>query len=450
MALAMKVISQVAQQRKALEEAVTTALALAAGKSDAAEVSVGKTTGISVSTRYGEAENVEFNSDGALGITVYHQNRKGSASSTDLSPQAIARTVQAALDIASYTSPDPCAGIADKDLLAFDAPDLDLFHPAEVTADQALELATEAENTALQADKRITNTEGGSFNSRYGIKVFGNSHGMLQSYCSTRYSLSSCVIAEENGDMERDYAYTVSRELSGLQSAEWVGNECARRTLSRLAPRKLPTIKAPVIFASEVATGLFGHLIGAIAGGAVYRKSTFLLDALGKPVFPQWLTIEEHPHWQKGLASAAFDSEGVRTERCDIIKEGILTQWLLSSYSARKLGLKSNGHAGGIYNWRINGHTLSFAQLLKEMGRGLIVTELMGQGVSGVTGDYSRGASGFWVENGEIQYPVSEITIAGNLREMWRDIVAIGDDIETRSHIQCGSVLLPEMKIAGQ
>ena len=248
MALAMKVISQVEAQRKILEEAVSTALELASGKSDGAEVAVSKTTGISVSTRYGEVENVEFNSDGALGITVYHQNRKGSASSTDLSPQAIARTVQAALDIARYTSPDPYAG----------APDLDLFHPADVSPDEAIELAARAEQAALQADKRITNTEGGSFNSHYGVKVFGNSHGMLQGYCSTRHSLSSCVIAEENGDMERDYAYTIGRAMSDLQTPEWVGADCARRTLSRLSPRKLSTMKAPVIFANEVATGLFG------------------------------------------------------------------------------------------------------------------------------------------------------------------------------------------------
>ena len=339
MALAMKVISQVEAQRKILEEAVSTALELASGKSDGAEVAVSKTTGISVSTRYGEVENVEFNSDGALGITVYHQNRKGSASSTDLSPQAIARTVQAALDIARYTSPDPCAGVADKELLAFDAPDLDLFHPAEVSPDEAIELAARAEQAALQADKRITNTEGGSFNSHYGVKVFGNSHGMLQGYCSTRHSLSSCVIAEENGDMERDYAYTIGRAMSDLQTPEWVGADCARRTLSRLSPRKLSTMKAPVIFANEVATGLFGHLVGAIAGGSVYRKSTFLLDSLGKQILPDWLTIEEHPHLLKGLASTPFDSEGVRTERRDIIKDGILTQWLLTSYSARKLGL---------------------------------------------------------------------------------------------------------------
>ncbi|MDU4171773.1 MAG: metalloprotease PmbA [Citrobacter freundii] len=421
MAFAMKVISQVEAQRKILEEAVSTALELASGKSDGAEVAVSKTTGISVSTRYGEVENVEFNSDGALGITVYHQNRKGSASSTDLSPQAIARTVQAALDIARYTSPDPCAGVADKELLAFDAPDLDLFHPAEVSPDEAIELAARAEQAALQADKRITNTEGGSFNSHYGIKVFGNSHGMLQGYCSTRHSLSSCVIAEENGDMERDYAYTIGRAMGDLQTPEWVGADCARRTLSRLSPRKLSTMKAPVIFANEVATGLFGHLVGAIAGGSVYRKSTFLLDSLGKQILPEWLTIEEHPHLLK-----------------------------LTNYSARKLGLKSTGHAGGIHNWRIPGQGLSFEQLLKEMGTGLVVTELMGQGVSGITGDYSRGAAGFWVENGEIQYPVSEITIAGNLKEMWRNIVTVGNDIETRSNIQCGSVLLPEMKIAGQ
>ncbi len=450
MALAMKVITQVEAQRKTLEQAVSQALELAAGKADGAEVAVSKTTGISVSTRYGEVENVEVNSDGALGITVYHQNRKGSASSTDLSPDAIARTVQAALDIARYTSPDPCAGVADKELLAFDAPDLDLFHPAEVDADRAIELAARAEEVALKADKRITNTEGGSFNSHYGIKVFGNSHGMLQSYCSTRHSLSSCVIAEQDGDMERDYAYTIGRAIEDLRSPEWVGEECAQRVLSRLAPRKLSTMKAPVIFAREVATGLFGHLVGAIAGGAVYRKSTFLLDSLGKQILPEWLTIEEHPHLLKGLASTPFDSEGVRTERRDIVKDGVLQQWLLTNYSARKLGLTSTGHAGGIHNWRINGRGLGFDALLKEMGTGLVVTELMGQGVSGITGDYSRGAAGFWVENGVIQYPVSEITIAGNLKDMWRNIVTIGDDIETRSNIQCGSVLLPEMKIAGQ
>jgi len=446
----MKLLSQVAEQRKTLEQAIATALELAKASSDGAEVAVTKTTGISVSTRYGEVENVEFNSDGALGITVYHQNRKGSASSTDLSPDAIKRTVQAALDIARYTSPDPYAGVADRELLAFDAPDLDLFHPAQIDADRAIELAARAEQASLKADKRITNTEGGSFNSHVGIKVFGNSHGMLQGYCSSRHSLSSCVIAEENGDMERDYAYTIGRAIEDLKSPEAVGEECARRTLSRLSPRKLSTMKAPVMFAAEVATGLFGHLVGAISGGSVYRKSTFLLDSLGQQILPEWLTIEEHPHLLKGLASTPFDSEGIRTQRRDIIKEGVLQNWLLTSYSARKLGLQSTGHAGGIHNWRIAGQGHSFEAMLKQLGTGLLVTELMGQGVSGITGDYSRGASGFWVENGVIQYPVSEITIAGNLKDMWRNMVSIGSDIETRSNIQCGSVLLPEMKIAGQ
>lgn len=446
----MNITSQIMAQRTRLEQAVSQALSIAQKGCDSAEVAVSRTTGMSVSTRMGEVENVEFNSDGALGITVYHNQRKGSASSTDLSEEAIARTVQAAIDIAKYTSEDPCSGPADRDLLAFEAPDLQLFYPSEVSADQAIDYAANAEKAALSADPRITNTEGGSFNSHYGIRVFGNTLGMLQSYCSSRHSMSACVIAEENGDMERDYAYTIARKLDDLKSAQWVGEECARRTLSRLAPRKLATQKAPVIFAPEVATGLFGHLVGAISGTSVYRKSTFLLDSLGKQILPDWLTIRELPHVIGGLASTPFDSEGVRTEDRLIIENGVLKNWLMTTYAARKLGLKSTGHAGGIHNWHIAGQGLGFDDMLREMGTGLVVTELMGQGVSGITGDYSRGASGFWVENGEIQYPVSEITIAGNLKDMWANIIATGDDIETRSNIQCGSVWLPEMSIAGQ
>lgn len=446
----MNITSQIMAQRTRLEQAVSQALSIAQKGCDSAEVAVSRTTGMSVSTRMGEVENVEFNSDGALGITVYHNQRKGSASSTDLSEEAIARTVQAAIDIAKYTSEDPCSGPADRDLLAFEAPDLQLFYPSEVSADQAIDYAANAEKAALSADPRITNTEGGSFNSHYGIRVFGNSLGMLQSYCSSRHSMSACVIAEENGDMERDYAYTIARKLDDLKSAQWVGEECARRTLSRLAPRKLATQRAPVIFAPEVATGLFGHLVGAISGTSVYRKSTFLPDSLGKQILPDWLTIRELPHVIGGLASTPFDSEGVRTEDRLIIENGVLNNWLMTTYAARKLGLKSTGHAGGIHNWHIAGQGLGFDDMLREMGTGLVVTELMGQGVSGITGDYSRGASGFWVENGEIQYPVSEITIAGNLKDMWANIIATGDDIETRSNIQCGSVWLPEMSIAGQ
>ncbi|HHR6044949.1 TPA: metalloprotease PmbA [Providencia alcalifaciens] len=446
----MSVTEQVAEQRKQLEQAVAHALEFAKSRCDGAEVAVNKSTGISVSTRQGDVENVEFNSDGALGITVYHKQRKGSASSTDLSEEAIERTVQAAIDIANYTSEDPCAGPAEKSLLAFDAPDLNLFQATELSPEEAIKLASIAEMTALNTDSRIVNTEGGSFNGHYGIRVFGNSLGLLKSYSSSRYSMSSCVIAEQNGEMERDYAYTIARSMKALKSPEWVGQECARRTLSRLSPRKLPTMKAPVIFASEVATGLFGHLVGAISGSSIYRKSSFLMDSLGKQILPTWLTINEQPHLMGGLASSPFDSEGVRTTERNIVENGVLQTWLMTSYSARKLGLQSTGHAGGIHNWRIEGQGLSFDALLKQMGTGLVVTELMGQGVSGITGDYSRGASGFWVENGEIQYPVSEITIAGNLKDMWMNMVTIADDIETRSNIQCGSVLIPEMSIAGQ
>lgn len=441
---------QVTEQRNLLEQAVEHALAFAKTRTDGAEVAVNKSTGLSVSTRYGEVENVEFNSDGALGITVYLGQRKGSASSTDLSPAAIERAVQAATDIARYTSEDPCSGLAESSLLAWDAPDLDLYHPLEITPDRAIELAAAAEKSALSSDPRIVNSEGGSFSSHAGIRVFGNSHGFLKSYCSTRHSMFSSVIAEQDGQMERDYAYTSGRDFADLRSPEWVGKECARRTLARLSPRKLSTRKAPVIFAPEVASGLIGHLVGAISGSSVYRKSTFLLDSLGKQIFPEWLTIEERPHLLKGSASTPFDSEGVATHERTIIDQGVLQTWLMTSYSARKLGLQSTGHAGGIHNWRIAGQGQNFDQLLKRMGTGLVVTELMGQGVSAMTGDYSRGAAGFWVENGEIQYPVSEITIAGNLQDMWRTMVTIGDDIDERGNIQCGSILLEQMSIAGQ
>lgn len=446
----MNLVTQVAQQRILLENAVAQALELARAGSDGAEVAVTKTTGIGISTRYGAVENIEFNSDGALGITVYYQQRKGSASSTDLSQDAIARTVVAALDIARYTSPDPASGPAEKTLLAFEAPDLDLFHLDALDAERGIALAAEAEQTALKSDKRITHTEGGCFNSHFSIHVFGNSHGMLQSYSSSRHSLSCSVIAESGGDMERNYAYTLGRAFGDLRSPQLVGEECARRTLSHLNSRKLPTMEAPVLFSAEVATGLFGHLIGAISGSNVYHKSTFLLDSLGKAILPNWLSIQERPHLRKGVASAPFDSEGVRTSDRTIVQDGVLNTWLLGSYAARKLGLESTGHAGGIHNWQISHQALSFTGLLKQMGRGLVVTELMGQGVSAITGDYSRGAAGFWVENGKIQYPVSEVTIAGNLKEMLRNIVSIGNDTETRSNIQCGSVLLSAMKIAGQ
>lgn len=443
-------LTQMPEQREILEKAVSQALERATVAGVSAEVSVTKTTGISVSTRFCEVENVEFNSDGALAITVYDQQCKGSSSTTDLNSRAIDQTVQAALDIARYTSPDPYSGIAEASLLAYQIKDLDLFYPSDIEPEVAIALAARAEQAALAMDKRVTNTEGAHFNSHCSIKIFGSTHGMLQGYCASHHSLSCSVIAECNGHMERDYAYTVSRRVKDLASPEWIGEESARRTLSRLSPKKLPTMKAPVLFSAEVTTGLFRHLVSAISGGNIYRKSSFLLDKLGQQILPIWFNILERPHVLGGLASAPFDSEGVCTSEREIVTKGELNTYLLASYSARKLGCQSTGHAGGIHNWYIEGQGGDFTQMIQKMGKGLVVTQLMGQGVNIVTGDYSRGASGFWVEDGVIQYPVSGITIAGNLKEMFLNMVSIGNDIETRSSIQCGSVLLSDIKIAGE
>ncbi|WP_159739550.1 metalloprotease PmbA [Vibrio atypicus] len=447
----MDVKEQVAQQRVELEAAVAKALEMAAEKSDGAEVAITKTTGLSVSTRMCEVENVEFNSDGALGITVYRGQRKGSASTSDLSEKAIQQTVLAALDIARYTSEDPYAGPAPKELMVKEIPDLDLFHPDTPDPDYAAQVAIAAEQKALSFSDKIKQSDGASYDSHYGVKVYGNSHGLLASYASSRHSTSCCVIGQgANGEMERDYDYTVARHKDDLWSPETVGLKAAEKTVSRLDAQKLKTGQYPVMFASDVATGLIGHLVMAISGGNLYRKSSFLLDQLGQQVLPEWFNISEKPHLLRGLASSPFDSEGVFTQDRDIITDGKLATYLLTSYAARKMDMTPTGHAGGIHNWFVQTTGQSFAQMLKELGTGLLVTETMGQGVNIVTGDYSRGAAGFWVENGEIQYPVSEITIAGNLKEMFQKIVAVGSDVETRSQIQTGSILLESMKVAGE
>lgn len=446
----MDVKQQVAEQRKELEHAVAKALELAGKQSDAAEVAISKSTGLSVSTRGCEVENVEFNSDGALGITVYRGQRKGSASTSDLSEQAIQQTVLAALDIAQYTSEDPCAGPADKELMVKDIPDLDLFHPETPDPDYAAKIAIEAEQVALSFDSKIKQSDGASYDSHYGIKVYGNSHGLLASYPSSRHSISCCVIGQsDDGDMERDYSYTVARHKDDLWSAEKVGRLAAEQTVSRLDPRRVPTGEYPVMFAADVATGLMGHLTMAISGGNLYRKASFLLDHLGEKILPDWFNIEEKPHVLRGLASSPFDSEGVVTQDREIITDGVLATYLLTSYAARKMNMQPTGHAGGIHNWYVKSTGQDYQQMLNELGTGLLVTEVMGQGVNTVTGDYSRGAAGFWVENGKIQYPVSEITIAGNLKEMFQRIVAVGTDVETRSQIQTGSMLIESMKVAG-
>lgn len=447
----MDVKERVALQRQELEAAVAKALEMAAASSDAAEVAITKSTGLSVSTRMCEVENVEFNSDGALGITVYRGQRKGSASTSDLSEKAIQQTVLAALDIAQYTSEDPYAGPAPKGLMVQEIPDLDLFHPDEPNPDVAAQIAIAAERAALGYSKKIKQSDGGSYDSHYGVRVYGNSHGLLASYASSRHSISCSVIGEgRNGEMERDYSYTVARHRDDLWTPESVGLQAAENTVSRLDPQKLKTGQFPVMFAADVATGLIGHLVMAISGGNLYRKSSFLLDHLGKTILPTWFNISERPHVMRGLASSPFDSEGVRTQDLEIITDGVLATYLLTSYAARKMNMTPTGHAGGIHNWYVKSTGQNYQQMLKELGTGLLVTEVMGQGVNVVTGDYSRGAAGFWVENGEIKYPVSEITIAGNLKQMLLQIVAVGSDIETRSQIQTGSILIESMKVAGE
>ena len=437
-------------QEQTLRDAVSFAIETAQKAGATAEVGVTKVSGLSVSTRLQEIENVEFTNDGALGISVYLGQQKGNASTSDLSEEAIKNTVEAALAIAKYTSPDDCTGLADKELMAFEAPDLALYHGASVDVEQATKLALEAEKSALEYDAKIVNSNGASFNSHTGVRVYGNTHGMLQSYLSSRYSLSCSVIGGELDQLENDYEYTVSREFDALSPADWVGQNCAKKVIARLNPQKLTTREVPVIFLNDVATGLISHLTGAISGGSLYRKSSFLLDHLGKQVLPDWFQISERPHLLRRLASTPFDSEGVRTQNLEIIQDGVLQTYLLTSYSGRKMGMQSTGHAGGIHNWLVKPNlTGGLTALLRQMGTGLLVTDVMGQGVNIVTGDYSRGAAGFWVENGEIQYPVAEITIAGQLQDMLKNIVAVADDVEHRSNIQTGSILLDKMKISG-
>lgn len=437
-------------QEQELRQAVEFALNFAKKAGAEAEVSVTKVAGLSVSSRLEQVENIEFNNDGSLGISVYLGKRKGNASTSDLQTASIQRAVESALAIAKYTSEDECTGLADKEEMAFEVSDLELYHQADISVEQALEMAIKTENAALNADEHIVNSEGASFNSHSGVRVYGNTHGMLQSYLSSRYSLSCSVISAYEDQLERDYEYTISREFEKLQSPELVGQQAAFKAVDRLNPQKIKTCEVPVIYYNDVATGLVGHLAGAISGGALYRKSSFLLDHLGKQILPEWFAISERPHLLRQLASSAFDSEGVKTQNREIITEGVLQTYLMTSYSARKMGLKTTGHAGGIHNWLVKpNRTGGLDVLLKEMGTGLLVTEFLGSAINAVTGEYSRGAAGFWVENGEIQYPVAEITIAGQLQEMFKNIVAVADDVEHRSNIQTGSILIEKMKVSG-
>ncbi len=414
-----------------------------------AEASMSRTKGLSVETRHGEVETVEFNQDGGLGISLYFGQRKGSASTADLSPQALKRTVEAAADIARYTSEDPHTGIAEASWLELSPPDLDLYHPDSIGTEEAIGLCARAEDAAFAADSRITNSEGASFSSHTGLKVYGNSHGQLVGYPSSRHSFSCVVIGEEGEDMQRDYSFSVARRYSDLLDPAQIGREAALETVARLNGRQIATQKVPVIFRADIASSLFGHLVSAISGGSIYRKSSFLLDKVGQQVMAPGLTIMEQPHLRNALASSPFDGEGVKTRDLTVIEQGVLTTYLTTSYSARKLGMASTGHAGGIHNWLVSHGDEDLRQLCRTMGKGLLVTELMGQGVNTVTGDYSRGAAGFWVEHGEIQFPVSEVTIAGNLTDIFMQIAAVGNDIDRRGGVLTGSVLVSQMQVAG-
>ena len=415
----------------------------------ACEVAVSLEQGLSTTVRQREVETVEFNRDQGFGITLYVGQRKGSASTSASGAEAIRETVAAALAIAEHASEDAFSGLAEAGLMAREMADLDLYHPWNLTPEQSVELALECEAAAFAADSRISNADGTSLSTHRGCRVYGNSHGFVGSYASTRHSLSCVMIAERDGQMQRDYWYDVNRQGTALASAASIGQRAAQRTVSRLGARPVPTCEVPVLFSAELAGGLFGHFLAAISGGNLYRKSSFLEGSLGQQLFPQWLSLNEHPHIPRGLASAAFDGDGLATYAKPFVEDGVIVSYVLGTYSGRKLGMPSTANAGGVHNLLVTHGAEDQRASLRRMGRGLLVTELMGQGLNLVTGDYSRGAAGFWVENGEIQYPVQEVTIAGNLREMFRQIVAVGNDLELRSNIRSGSVLLERMMVAG-
>lgn len=438
------------QALRALQQQVEAILAEASRQgASACEVAVSAGQGLSTTVRQGEVETVEFNRDQGFGITLYVGQRKGSASTSATGEAAIRETVAAALAIAKHASEDECAGLADAALMARELPELDLYHPWSITPEQAVEQALSCEAAAFAADARIKNADGTSLNTHQGCRVYGNSHGFIGGYASTRHSLSCVMIAEGEGQMQRDYWYDVNRQGELLADAAGIGQRAAERAVSRLGARPVPTCEVPVLFAAELAGGLFSHLLAAISGGNLYRHSSFLEGALGQRLFPEWLSLDERPHLPRALGSATFDGDGLATYAKPFVEKGELVSYVLGTYSGRKLGLPSTANSGGVHNLFVTHGDEDQQALIRRMGRGLLVTELMGHGLNLVTGDYSRGAAGFWVENGEIQFPVQEVTIAGNLRDMFRQIVAVGRDLERRGNICTGSVLIERMTVAG-
>jgi len=439
------------QRLQQLSDVVTQILELAkkAGASSA-EAGVSASSGISATVRLGEVETIEHNSDNGMGLTVYFGHRKGSASTTDLSPAAIQDAVNAACNIARFTTEDNFNGLADADLMLKQQPDLDLYHPWELSIDEAIDKALECETAARDYDKRISNSEGATVNTSAGFHVYGNSHDFLGAYPGTRHSVSCSVIAGSGDAMQRDYWYDTSRVPSELADSVSIGKKTAERTLARLDSRRVKTGNFPVIFRSDVAPGLLRSFISSIRGSALYRKSTFMLDMLNQQVFPDFVSISENPLLPRGLSSSSYDSDGVATRAREIVSKGVLNNYVLDAYSSRRLQMQNTGNAGGVRNLHISQSDNSFDDLLKEMGTGLVVTELMGQGVNMVTGDYSRGAAGFWVENGQIQHAVQEITIAGNLKNMFMDLIAVGNDSDNPGSVKTGSWLIKSMTIAGE
>ena len=423
-------------------------IAKQAGASSAeTEVSFG--TGQNVSVRLGETENIGYNRDKGISVTVYFGQQKGHASSSDLSPQALKDSVEAACNIAKYTAKDEFCGLADADLMATAIPDLDLYHPWQVSVDEALEIAKRCEAAAMDVDKkRIGNSEGAGVSNSESVFAYANSHGFVGGYASTRHSMSCSVIAEDGDNMQRDYWYTSARDSLDMDSAELVGRVAGQRTIRRLGAGIIQTGQYPVLFEAPLASGLISSLIGAVSGGSLYRKSSFLLDSLGTQIASPFLNITENPHLLKGVASSPFDNEGVATHARQLVENGVLQGYVLSSYSARKLGMQTTGNAGGSHNLVVQSTGQNLAELLQLMDTGLLVTEVLGHGLNMVTGDYSRGAAGFWVENGVIAYPVEEITIAGNMKDMLKQIVAIGNDVIKNSSKLTGSILIKEMTVA--
>lgn len=417
---------------------------------DQAEAGASLDSGLELTVRLGEVETLERSRDRGLGVTVYFGKRKGSASTADLGTAAIQETVAAACTIARYTADDPHAGLADAALMATEIPDLDLWHPWEFSLDDAIEQTRACEAAAREVDARIDNSDGATLGSHGGLRVYANSHGFLGAYRGTSHSLSCTVLARENGSMQRDYWYSAARDAKELESPQVIGRRAGERAIRRLGAKRLSTRRAPVLMVPEMAKSLAGHFLGAIRGTAQYRRTSFLAGASGEPVFPAFMQIIEQPLLPKAMGSAPFDDEGVATRERALIRDGVLQGYVLNSYSARRLGLQTTGNAGGVRNITVESGSEDLESLRRRMQRGLLVTELMGQGVNGVTGDYSRGAAGFWIEDGEIAFPVEEITIAGNLRDMFAGIVAVGNDVDTRGNIRTGSILLSEMTIAGE